>query len=137
MPPLFDLSVIAPDHQVYEGRVRSLVAPGREGRFGVLPNHAPMLAELGVGELKVVDERGDTHVLATASGFLEVAYGVVIVLADAGEAAADIDVARARAAESRARERLAARILDVDQGRAAAALSRALNRLRVAAGTHQ
>lgn len=107
------------------------MAPGAEGYFGVLSRHAPMVAELRVGELDLVDEHGQRRVFAVAGGILEVQRDGVIVLADAVEAAQDIDVARATAARSRAEERLRSRASDVDPARAQAALQRALNRLRV------
>jgi F-type H+-transporting ATPase subunit epsilon len=131
MPPPFDLMVVAPDHEVYRGRVQSLVAPGAEGYFGVLAHHAPMVAELGTGEFKLVDEHGTTRYVAVSGGFLEVTWEGVTVTADVAEAAEQIDVPRARAAEARARQRLVAGDSDVDYARAEASLQRALNRLRV------
>jgi F-type H+-transporting ATPase subunit epsilon len=133
MPPIFDLTIVAPDHPVFSGRVQSLVAPGAEGRFGVLFDHAPMVAQLQTGELKLVDDRRQTRYFAISGGFLEVgALGQVNVVADAAEAAEEIDVARAKAAETRAKERLAARDEHLDYTRARAALQRALTRLEVA-----
>jgi F-type H+-transporting ATPase subunit epsilon len=132
VPPVYELTVLAPDRQVFHGRVQSLVAPGVEGHFGVLASHAPMVAELTVGELKVADEHGGTQHFAVTGGFLEVTWEAVTVMADAAEAAADIDVARAHSAEERARERLVSGDSDIDHARARASLSRALNRLSVA-----
>jgi F-type H+-transporting ATPase subunit epsilon len=131
MPPPFDLMMVAPDHEVYQGRVQGLVAPGVEGYFGVLAHHAPMVVALTTGEFKLVDERGRTRYFAVSGGFLEVNWEGVTVTADTAEAAEQIDVDRARAAETRARQRLVAGDSDVDHARAAAALQRALNRLRV------
>jgi len=133
MPPIFDLRIVAPDRPVYEGRVQSLVAPGAEGYFGVLFGHAPMVAQLQSGEFKLVDDRGQTRYFAISGGFLEVAaLEQVNVVADAAEPAEEIDVARAKAAEARAKERLAAREENTDYTRARAALQRALTRLDVA-----
>ena len=132
MPPVYQLQVIAPEQMVYEGRAVSLVAPGREGYFGVLAHHAPMVAELATGVLTVEEERGARRRFAITGGFLEVEHDQVHVLADAAEAGEDIDVARAQAAERRAREWLARHRPEVDIARAQAALQRALNRLRVA-----
>jgi F-type H+-transporting ATPase subunit epsilon len=56
----------------------------------------------------------------------------VVVLAEAAESPEQIDVARAEAAMTRAKERLSNRASDLDQARAEASLSRALNRLKVA-----
>jgi F-type H+-transporting ATPase subunit epsilon len=132
VPPLYQLTVLAPEAREYEGTVQSLVAPGIEGYFGVLARHAPMVAELTAGELSMVNERGEPEFFAVAGGYLEVGWDRVVVLADASESADEIDVERARAAEQRARERLRRDERDVDVPRAEAALRRALNRLRVA-----
>lgn len=132
MPLIYQLSVVSPDRVVYRGQAQSLVAPGVEGRFGVLSHHAPMVAELEVGEVEVVTGEGERLGLAVSGGLLEVTWEGVMVLADSAEAAGEIDVERARAARARAEERLHARPLDLDVARAQAALRRALNRLRVA-----
>ncbi len=132
MPPLYDLTIVSADRVVYRGKVESLVAPGAMGSFGVLAHHAPMVAELETGELDVVAEGGGRVSFAVSGGLLEVTWSGVTVLADSAEAAEEIDVDRAAAAEQRAEERLRARPEGVDTARAEAALKRALNRLRVA-----
>ena len=132
MPPVYQLTILAPDHTVFEGRVASLVAPGSEGYFGVLARHAPMVAGLGPGEFSVVDDGGQRRFFAVSGGYLEVGWEGVTALVDAAESADAIDVARARAAEERAERRLHSRERDVDAARAETALRRALNRLRVA-----
>ena len=132
MPPLYELAVISPQRTVYRGKAQSLVAPGAEGYFGVLARHAPMVAALAVGELDVVNERGERKRLAVSGGLLEVTWDGVVVLADGAEPSEEIDVARAQAARQRAAERLRSHAADLDLLRAEAALQRALNRLRVA-----
>jgi F-type H+-transporting ATPase subunit epsilon len=132
MPPLFDLRAMARERTVYSGRVSSVVAPGREGYFGVLAHHADMVAELGVGRAEVVEEAGQVRWFALSGGFLSVGGHQVTMLADAMEAAEEVDVARAQAAAQRAEERLSLGREEVDVVRAQAALERALNRLRVA-----
>jgi F-type H+-transporting ATPase subunit epsilon len=129
--PVFDLSILAPDHALFEGRVRSLVAPGVDGYFGVLARHAPMIAQLGNGMLAITTEQGQQEFFACNSGFVEVEPDRVTILADTAEAAEEIDMARARAAEGRARERLRSHRPDIDHARAEAALQRALARIRV------
>jgi len=128
--PVYDLTVLAPDHALFRGRVRSLVAPGSEGSFGILARHAPLVAQLGTGVLSVTGESGEATHFAVHSGFLEVQPDGVTILADTAEAAADIDVERARAAEERARKRIRAHQASIDLARAQAALQRALARIR-------
>jgi F-type H+-transporting ATPase subunit epsilon len=128
--PVYDLTMLAPDHSLFQGRVRSLVAPGAEGSFGVLARHAPLVAQLATGVLSVTGEDGETSLFAVHAGFLEVEPDGVTILADTAEAAAEIDIERARAAEERARQRIRSRRPDVDLARAEAALRRALARIR-------
>jgi len=132
MPPLYTLTVVGPDHRVYEGKVAGLVAPGSEGYFGVLARHAPMVAELTAGELAVVDQEGERKWFAVSGGFLEVGRQEVMILVDAAEGTGEIDVERARSAQERAERRLHAHDREIDLARAGASLKRALNRLKVA-----
>ena len=128
--PVYDLTVLAPDHSLFQGRVRSLVAPGAEGYFGILARHAPLVAQLATGVLSVTGENGEASLFAVHSGFLEVEPDGVTILADTAEAATEIDFERAHAAEERARQRIRTHQPDVDLARAEAALQRALARIR-------
>jgi F-type H+-transporting ATPase subunit epsilon len=117
-----------------ETGVDVLIAPGSEGQLAILPRHAPLMTTLEPGEL--VFRRGaEESSFAISGGFMEVHRDHVTVLADAAEAAEEIDVERAQAARLRAEERLRqAReqgLGDVDLVRARAALQRSLLRLRV------
>jgi F-type H+-transporting ATPase subunit epsilon len=131
----FTLEIVSPDRVVYSGEVTSFSAPGTEGGFQVLVNHAPLLSSLETGEMKVKSvDGGDTH-YATSGGFVEVRGNHVVALVEAAERADEIDVARARASRERAEQRLRTPTPDMDVDRARASLFRALNRLRVAAKT--
>lgn len=57
----FHLSVVAPDKSVVEEVVRSLVAPGAEGYFGIMAGHIPMVAALRPGLLEYTDHAGTRH----------------------------------------------------------------------------
>jgi F-type H+-transporting ATPase subunit epsilon len=131
----FNLDIVTPDRVVVRDEATSVVAPGVLGSFGILYNHAPMLAELGIGELRYRRDSGQEHRLAIGGGFLQVFNNEVTVLADAAERAEEIDVERARRAleEARAQQREALSTPNPEeQALANAAVERALNRLRVA-----
>jgi F-type H+-transporting ATPase subunit epsilon len=128
----FSLEIIAPDKVVYRSEATSLTAPGVDGLFQVLYNHAPLLAQLGIGRLTVKTTEGADADFAVSGGFVEVRNNHVVVLVDTVEAAQEIDVSRANAAKDRARDRLHNRSADTDVERAQIALLRALNRIRVA-----
>ncbi len=132
---VFDLEFVTPEQEVFHGAVRSVVFPAADGLMGVLPNHAPMLSAVEMGELRVVEESGQEKLLFVSDGFLEVSDNLCRILADVGERAEDIDVERARRAEQRARERLQKRKesqSEIDFLRAELALRRALQRLHIA-----
>ena len=128
------LELATPNRLVVSAEVDEVVIPGRQGYFGVLPGHAPLLATLGIGELTYRVGRDEYHA-ALCGGFAEVLNDKVIILADAAEKPADIDRARAEKARDRAEARLSGRATEaeIDYARAAAALARALTRLQVAA----
>lgn len=108
----------------------SVSAPGSEGGFQVLYNHAPLMSQLEVGVIKV--ETGQqTLFFATSGGFCEVQENKVSLLLETCEKAQEIDTQRAAAAAERARKRLKERSEHIDTARAEASLARALNRLRV------
>jgi F-type H+-transporting ATPase subunit epsilon len=128
----FSLEVITPERTVLSVQAVSVSAPGIEGGFQVLFNHAPLLSALDTGRVTVRGADGNEQVFATSGGFLEVRDNKVLLLLESAERPAEIDVSRAEAARTRAQERLARRTAAVDVVRAEAALHRALNRLRTA-----
>ena len=128
----FSLEIIAPDKVVFRSEATSVTAPGVDGLFQVLYNHAPLLAQLGVGRMTVKSTGGEDADFAVSGGFVEVRNNRVVVLVDTVEAAREIDVSRANAAKERAWNRLHGPYRDIDVERAQLALLRALNRIRVA-----
>jgi len=129
----YTLEIVTPRRVVFNGEVESFSAPGVMGGFQVLVDHAPMLAEIGIGEVTVRDAGGSTTCYATSGGVVEVKKNHVILLAETAERDDQIDRARAEAALGRAKQRLADAAGDVDVDRARVALLRALNRLKVSA----
>jgi len=128
---LFKLSVVTPEKTVFEQQVRSIIAPGSEGYLGILSNHAPLITALIPGKLSVTDIDGKETFYCLSGGFLEVSQNIAVILADAIETPESIDLARAKQAEKRARERLQNRS-NIDVERAEAALARSLNRQKMA-----
>lgn len=130
----FKLEIVTPERIVLKQDAVSIVVPGAEGALGILANHAPLMAELAIGEATVRDIDGHVIRLAIGGGFMQVGGNVVRILADTAERAEEIDVARAEEAARRAEERLRSRADNIDRARAEAALKRALTRIRVAHG---
>ena len=128
----FHLEIISPQRVLYRGEATSVSAPGVQGGFQILHDHAPLLAEFEIGTLKVKDTSGKDRVYATSGGFVEVNKNEVVVLADTAESPDEIDVERAKGALARASDRLRDRAEGLDVERARASVFRAVNRLRVA-----
>ncbi len=124
------LDIVTPAGILLSEQVSAVQVPGALGLMGILHNHAPLMTTLEIGAVKF-NQGGKDHFLAVSGGFVEVKDNVVIILADAAERAEDIDLARAKASEKRAKERLEQKV-DIDMTRAEAALKRALNREKVA-----
>jgi F-type H+-transporting ATPase subunit epsilon len=133
LPEFITLRVVTPERQLVHETVHELQLPARTGYLGILPGHAPLITELGVGELSYRKGK-DLFYLATIYGYAEVLPDRVIVLAEIAERAEEINLERARAARDRAQKRLAKPTApDLDWDRATFALQRAMIRLQVAA----
>lgn len=133
LPEFIELVVVTPEKQLLRQRTKEVQLPGADGYLGVLPGHAPLITELGIGELSYHDSSGKESVhLAIIRGFAEVLPDRVAVLAETAEFAADIDIARAEAAKARAEKRLASGDTNIDWDRVTVALQRALIRIQVA-----
>jgi F-type H+-transporting ATPase subunit epsilon len=116
---------------LFSGAVDSVIVPSNTGYTGILPGHAPLLAELGIGEISY-RIGGRTEYLFCSWGFVEVLPDRVVLLAQTAETASDIDVKRAEEAKARAEKQLASRDPNVDFSRAQLALLRAVSRLDAA-----
>jgi len=132
LPETIELEVVTPARHVLTETVQSLEMPGKDGYLGILPGHAPLITELGVGIL-TYQTGAETHFLTVMQGYAEVLPDRVIVLAEISERAEEIDLARARRALERAQGELAkAGSPDVDWQMASSSLQRAIIRVQAA-----
>ena len=127
------LEIVTPEKIVVSQEVDTVVAPGTEGEFGVLPGHVHFLSGIVPGELRY-DTGTTKEIMAVTTGFAEVSNDKVSILVEAAEKAQNIDKERARQAMERATERLAKErgTEEIDFIRAEMALKRAIMRLKVA-----
>ncbi len=131
LPDKIHLEIVTPEKQLFSGAVDSVTVPSTTGYLGILPGHAPLLAELGIGEISC--KMGEkTDYLFCSWGFIEVLPDRVVLLAQTAEMASDIDVKRAEEAKSRAEAFLSSKDPSIDFGRAQLALLRAISRLGAA-----
>jgi F-type H+-transporting ATPase subunit epsilon len=131
LPDHIHLEIVTPERQIFSGTVASVTLPATTGYLGVLPGHAPLLAELGIGEIcYVIGAR--TEIIFCSWGFVEVLPDRVVILAQTAEPVSDIDVKRAEEAKARAEKRLTSKEQGIDSVRAQLALLRAISRLETA-----
>lgn len=132
LPDKIKLDVVTPDRPILSESVNEIQIPGREGYFGVLPGHAPLISELTIGEISY--RQGiHTSYLAVTWGYAEVLPDRVTILAERAEKAAEINLQRALDSKSRAEKRLArVNDSDTDFQRAQLSLQRAVIRIQVA-----
>ena len=106
LPEAIELQVVTPQRHVLQETVQAIEIPGKEGYLGVLPGHAPLITELGIGIL-AYRKGAETRYLTIVGGYAEVLPDRVIVLAEISERAEEVDVERTRAARERAQAGLA------------------------------
>jgi F-type H+-transporting ATPase subunit epsilon len=75
------LEILTPEHKVYSGKVYGIQLPGVEGSFEILENHAPMIAALGKGKMKVLkDKNNSSETYEISGGFIEMLNNKASVL---------------------------------------------------------
>jgi len=74
-------SLVSPERELYSGLVDQVDAPGSEGDFGVLANHAPFMTALKEGQIRVYDA-GRVTVFDIRGGFADVTPDGLTVLAE-------------------------------------------------------
>ncbi len=99
------LEIVTPERKAFSDEVDSVVVPGAEGELGLLKAHAPLVANLGPGELRYL-KGGEEHYLAIGSGIVEVSNDRVSVLTDMALDASEIDESAVEKALARAQETL-------------------------------
>ena len=119
--------VVTAGGTVFDKMVNYIGVPLADGDAGILAGHAAMLGSIKEGVVKAKFEDGEEYI-AVSGGVLNVADDEVIMLARTAELGENIDIARAQAAESRARKRIEAKTEDLDMKRAELSLARALAR---------
>ena len=129
----FELSLVTPDGAVFEGEAQMLVVPGAAGEIGVLARHAPLVAMLRAGEIRVKAD-GAWQSFAAGPGYFKVQRDRAIVLVDEAVRAEEIDLEQARREAEEARallERAEAGDEDFDRWKVEQQLRHAENKIAV------
>jgi F-type H+-transporting ATPase subunit epsilon len=130
----FDLSVVTPEGAAWEGEAEMVIVPGASGEIGVLARHAPLVAMLKSGEIRV-KAGNDWQSFAAGPGYFKVQQDRAIALVDDAVRAEDIDIEEARREAEEARtalERADAGDEEIDRWHMEQRLRHAENKVSVA-----
>lgn len=123
------IDIVSAEEEIFSGTCEMVFAPLETGEVGVMPRHAPLLARMKPGEVRV--RKGeDEQMFVVSGGLLEIQPHVVTVLADTAVRARDLDEAQALEAKQRAEEALKGKKSDMDYAKAQAELMEAVAQLR-------
>ncbi len=124
------VDIVSAEKEIYSGKAEMVFAPLVTGEVGVLPRHAPLLARMKAGEVRVRTDNNEDLYFYVSGGLLEVQPYVVTVLADTALRAKDLDEAAALKAKERAEDALKNRQANIDYAKAQAELAEAVAQLR-------
>ena len=81
--PNFDVSVVTQVKKILEQEAGYLRLRTSEGDIGILPNHAPLVAELSMGKMEIESPNKDRRdIYFLSGGFLEISDNQATVIAD-------------------------------------------------------
>ena len=85
-------SLVSPARELYSGEVDHVIAPGTEGEFGVLVNHAPFMTTLKNGVVRVLDGNSETMRVFVRGGFADVTPEGLTILAEEARVLTEVKV---------------------------------------------
>jgi F-type H+-transporting ATPase subunit epsilon len=77
-----EVTLVSADRRVWSGEASRVIARTVEGDIGILGGHAPLLAVLAEGEIRITPTGGDDVVATLDGGFLSVEHDRVTVVSD-------------------------------------------------------
>jgi F-type H+-transporting ATPase subunit epsilon len=131
MADSFQLEIVTPEKLVVRDNAEEAQIPGRNGYIGVLPGHAPLITELGAGQI-IYRSNGQLYRFSMAWGFAEILPDKVTVLAETVERADEIEVSRAQQSLHKAEDLLKSAQTEEDFSVATSKIRRAEARIDVA-----
>jgi F-type H+-transporting ATPase subunit epsilon len=126
----FYTQLLTPEGPLFEGKVESVQAPGINGSFQMLYNHAPIVSALGIGKIAILTDKNEEIVYAVSGGFVEMSNNQCTLLAEKAELANEIDTVEARKERNALKKQL--QVLKHNREEAEIELAIAENRLKIA-----
>jgi F-type H+-transporting ATPase subunit epsilon len=128
----FEIEIATPERLLAREQAIRAQIPAKEGYIGVLPDHAPLLSELGIGAMTYTTPDDHRFSLAVGGGFLEINDNVVRILTDFAEKAQEIDATQAEKDLKHAQDEMVNPALGVDIAAALIAVRHAQARIDAA-----
>ena len=125
----FHLRIVASSGVFYDGPCESLVIPTGDGDYGIQACHEPMVIGINIGVLRYLTD-GKWYTVVTGQGYARTGGDRTVLVVDSAERPEDVDENRARAAEERAREKLAVQTSKINYYQGQLAMTRAKARLK-------
>lgn len=122
---LLQVKIVSAEKLLHTGEANCVVVTAENGELGILPHHAPLLARLKPGQVRVLLNNQPESIFYISGGMLEVQPDSVTVLADTAERADSLDEASAIAAMKQAEEVMQGKQGEFDYAEARASLIRA------------
>lgn len=102
------LRIVTPDRTIVDRKVTAVTFQGLDGSYGILAHHAPLVTAIAkAGVIGITETDGRRTELFASDGFAQMQNNVLTLCCEAGEFVHEIDLERVKAAEAKAREKLA------------------------------
>ncbi len=126
----FTAHIIEADSVFFEGTLESLIIPTENGMYGVLAHHQNVFMAVVPGIIKYrVPGEKDYREASVSNGFMRIYNNDVMLMIEAAEHPEEIDEARVRAHEERAKEKLLSQQSAFEYNLAEARLRRSIARM--------
>lgn len=123
------VQIVSAEKNLFDGEATMVVATAAYGEMGILPGHAPLLADLSPGQIRLHMADKTEMVFYVSGGVIEVQPNLIIILADTAERAENVSEAAAAAAKERAEKLLSDQSSDIDYAAVRAELAQAVAQL--------
>jgi len=130
MPNLFNLKILTPEREFFDGDVEAVTATAPDGKVTVLADHTPFIMPVSVGTISIKRD-GVWEDSVNSEGFMEVHHKGVLIFVQACEHPGEIDTRRAEEARRRAEEHMRQKQSMSEYKQSRIALARAMARLKI------
>jgi len=130
MYKLFNLKILTPEREFFDGEVEAVTVSAPDGRVTILADHAPFIMPVVVGMINI-KKGGEWTESVNSEGFMEVNHSGVLVYVQTCEHPDEINRNRAEEARRRAEEHLRQKQSMNEYKQSEIALARAMARLKI------